>query len=132
FLKKDPQKVTEGDFLLYAIACGWFSSMAYVHHPLLSPDAPDIPHTIMKDFTDSTEKIRLGSYPSEAFAVGSRVENFEPLAVDPEVPLELVSGNDFKTADAFDFVYLTRSPRYTPESADDLIPIIREYIQVES
>ena len=49
--------------------------------------------------------------------------------VEPQIPIEIIDYNDWKAEDIkFDFVFVCRSPEYTPEESDSLIPFFREYI----
>ena len=51
------------------------------------------------------------------------------IELEPEVPFEAVSPEDFRDNGNFDFVVLCRSPGFTPVESDSLIPVISEYLR---
>jgi hypothetical protein len=52
-----------------------------------------------------------------------------PVSVEPAIPFDLISERDFQFS-GFTHMILAQSPQYTPESADQLLPIIREYFTI--
>jgi hypothetical protein len=116
--------IGEGNYLAFAIACRWISKLTYVHHPKSCDDL--MPH-YMKDNDENSGFIQLkyyGQVDVDTLQRGSQ----SPLSLEPEVPFELVPGQLFQNEQPFDRIYLARSPSYTPEAADRLIPIIKKYI----
>jgi hypothetical protein len=59
-----------------------------------------------------------------------KLYELEPDVTLPPVPFRMITLDDFAVAAPFSAGLLCRSPDYTPESSDALIPIIREYIDV--
>lgn len=51
--------------------------------------------------------------------------------VGPEVPYSRVNYPDFQYGNAFDYVFLAKSPGYTPKSADEFIDVISEYLKLD-
>lgn len=128
-----------GDYLLYAIAFRWISKLTYCSNP--KGECIDYVWTTLKDF-------------EENYCFGERVENTiqllcnyidEPLHYndsdevkerylrnsikEPEVPFEIIHSIDAVQFDGeFDYVVMAQSPNYTPESADFIMDIFREYI----
>ncbi|TAM69149.1 UPF0489 family protein [Mycobacterium sp.] len=116
--------LTEVNFLLFAIACRWINSLEYVYGPGGGSDeiAP-----VMRDFDLHANAIRLAAMTkknlSRAISSGFRhnvaVEHFEP-----EIPYEHGPRERFYADSPYDFVCLTRSPLYTPSTADPLYDAI--------
>lgn len=50
------------------------------------------------------------------------------ITLEPEVPFEAVSPDDFRDDGDFDFIVLSRSPGFTPPESDFLVPVISRYI----
>jgi hypothetical protein len=113
-----------GNYLVFAIACRWISKLTYVHNPRSSDDLT-ICH--MKDHDKNSGFIQLKYYGQadiETLIEGKQ----KPLALEPEVPFEMVSAEKYKNRKPFDRIYLAQSPPYTPEASDKLIPIIKRYM----
>jgi len=123
---RDPWSgVNEGNYLAFAIACRWISRLTYVRH---EQGGDDILPCCMKDNDENSGSIQLkyfGDVSVEALVMGDAT----PLAVEPEVPFQVIPGSRYLNEQTFDLMYLALSPSYTPESADGLIPIIREYMR---
>jgi hypothetical protein len=130
----DTDQVTPGNFLSFAVACRWVSRLTYVLHPRLQIGR-DLPNFYFKDFdTDSGylqlkgyTREQLGRYGCEPYCC-RRIPLSES-RLEPEVPFRMIRGSEFQAEEPFSHVFLTCSPEYTPATADDLIPIIREYIR---
>ncbi len=113
--------IGEGNYLAFAIACRWISKLTYVHHPECGDD---LLTCHMKNYDDNSGFVQLKYYGDTPIS-----EDRSPLALEPEVPFEKISCELFQNSGPSDWVYLAQSPSYTPESADTLIPVIREYMQ---
>jgi hypothetical protein len=118
--------LTEGNFLLFAIACRWVSSLEYVYG---EGGGGDELHCVMAGFERSANQVRLAAMTPNAF----RNWNFglsgrEPAVthLEPGVPYESGRWENFQAEAPFDFVCLTRSPRYTPTTADPLYAAIAD------
>jgi hypothetical protein len=119
----------EGDFLAIALACRWLKRVVYVHHRdwLFHVGLGDVPPIAMKNFDVAAGALQLKKLRPGADPAG-HVDARDVLELEPEVPLSVVPWEKFEASQPFEFVFLTRSPRYTPAAADALIPVIREYI----
>ena len=127
-----PNGLNQGNFLLFAVACRWIRELTYVYHPdsKIGFGLRDIPRTAMKNFDVDCQIIQLKKFNSLT-PLGIRPEDSVLVGLEPEVPLHKVAGKDFMASANFDFMFLTRSPRYTPAIADALIPVIMQYIAVD-
>jgi len=127
-----PNGLNQGNFLLFAIACRWIRELTYVYHPdcKIGAGLRDIPRTAMKNYDADGPIIQLKQLSSQ-LSLGIRPEDGDVIGLEPEVPLHPVAGKDFMATAKFDFMFLTRSPRYTPDVADALIPVIMSYIAAD-
>jgi hypothetical protein len=127
-----PNGLNQGNFVLFAIACRWIRELTYVYHPdcKIGTSLRDIPPTAMKNFDVDCQTIQPKQLNSLT-PLGTRPVDCEIVGLEPEVPLHSVAGKDFMASADFDFMFLTRSPRYTPAAADALIPLITQYMAME-
>ncbi len=124
-----PSGLNQSNFLLFAIACRWIRELTFVYHPdcKIGPGLRDIPRTAMKNYDVAGPFIQLKKLRSET-PPGIRPEDGVIVGLEPEVPLHRMAGTEFRSGAKFDFVFLTRSPRYTPAAADALVPVILSYV----
>jgi hypothetical protein len=112
--------VTEGNFLLYAIACRWINDLTYVFGEDGGSD--ELPY-VMKGFDPHADYIQLASMTeSEINRLNMRLDERQPIVshLEPEIPYRACRWQDFRADESYDFICLTRSPRYAPASADPL------------
>jgi hypothetical protein len=121
----EPHKLNPGSYLAFAIACRWVSKITFVLHPKWRNDLTWI-H--FKDYDTSSGIIQLKKYDPKTLDVLS-LEKIKPLELEPEVPFTMVKSSEYTETEQFSFVVLSRSPGYTPKSADKLIDIICRYIK---
>lgn len=127
-----------GDYLLFAIAYRWISRITYCGNPCCSCD--DYIVDTLKDFEENysfgrpvENTIQLLYNPEMDFP---EVDNSDKMRryiagsrKEPEVPLLIIpTVEDVKFDGDFDFAVLAQSPNYTPQSADFIMDIFREYI----
>lgn len=113
----ETQKLDEANYLLFALAFRWISSLDNVRNPNSRPDMPD-----RFCFEGA---IRLNS------SVAALVPALD--FHEPAIPFHVFDDwRRFRTAEKYDFVTLAISPRYTPRTADRLINVIRAYIKEDS
>lgn len=124
----DRDQIMPGNFLSFAVACQWIRRLVYVRHPKARDDLISY-H--FKDFDTRSGFIQLKRLESGVFA-GAHVKPVRELpilALEPEVPFEMIQGASFRTTRPFDFVILSRSPGFTPRESDQLIPVVSRYIE---
>jgi hypothetical protein len=121
------KEVGPGNFLAFAVACRWISQIKFVLHPGWRDDLP-ISH--FRGFSTESGYLELKKCTKEEFERShwEGLECISPLELDPPVPFETISCSEFKADGPPSFVFLAQSPGFTPETADALIPIIKEYI----
>lgn len=120
-----------GDYLLYAIAFRWISKLKYICNP--TGDGDDVHPYIMKNLEYDAEKIQLSSNKiNKATDLNDEYnwDNYlENSILEPEVDFKIVKKViDVKYEGDFDRITFCISPNYTPQSADFIIDIIKNYI----
>ena len=131
--------ISIGDYLLWAIAYGMISSITYCANP--NGDKNDYLWDTLKDFQEEyiwdkpvKNYIQLKYNREMEMPRYNSSDNYKKRYLrgamkDPEVELLIIpSIEDVKFSGEFDYAVLAQSPNYTPESADFIMDIFREYI----
>jgi hypothetical protein len=125
------QGLGAGNYLSFAIACRWLSSLNYITRPKWNKD---IAWFHFRSFDISTNIIEMKKYTLEQleefkiFCLPEHMIKFNPVEIEPEVPFLFIDSSTFESDGNYDFVFLTQSPGFTPESSDELIPVFERYI----
>ena len=107
------RKLTEANYLLFALGMRLVKSLVNVRNPFSRPDMPPF---------CGKESIKLVSSVSRLIPALDRHE--------PEIPYTVISDwRSFRADKPFELATLAISPRYSPEEADFIADIFREYIQ---
>lgn len=107
----------EGDFLLYALACGFVEKVDYVTHPSVYLNEPDIPigmdrWEIKYDRGWIDVRRFFGSRSEYCNREGERV-------MDRSIPIRMHNRDGLiQQGIAFDYLFMTHSPKFTPPSLD--------------
>lgn len=121
--------LTDGNWLMFVLACGWISNLIYVCNSFAETTNDHTPNdlmgVLMKDFDREAEYVQV---------VGTRERFWEfgrtrPKVIDhrdPPVPFTTNVWREYQAWEPFDIVCLTRSPQYTPAEADPIFDAIRE------
>lgn len=110
-------QLDEANYLLFALAFRYISSLDNIRNP---KSRPDIPREIL--LPDQADKIQLVSFASRLF---EGVNGAEPI-----IPFNVYEDYTAFKADApYDFVTLAISPRYAPKEADELVQVVERYIK---
>lgn len=113
------KQLDEANYLLFALAFRWVDALENVRNP---KSRPDIPGFAQKDEEGKYSSIRLSSFTSELFEAQNGKE--------PQLPFRVFDDyHAFRANEDFDFISLAISPRYAPKEADELVPLIAEYIK---
>lgn len=125
----DPKKVYMGNYLAYAMACGWIEKIDFVLHKDWSNDILSV-H--LKNFADSEEMFQLKGYSKDTDIGMSYQRIIEgkipPKTLDKEIPYSLIPWEKYQTKEKYDYMVFCQSPGYTPKSADFMLDIIKEYM----
>lgn len=111
----DQHKLDEANYLLFALAFRWVSSLDNIRNP---KSRQDIPQDILDG---SPDVIRLRSLTSAMFESKNGPEPAIPFHVYNDYTL-------FRNHEPWDFISLAISPRYAPAEADDLVSIFQRYM----
>ncbi len=132
--------ISIGDYLLWAIAYRMISSITYCANP--NGDKNDYLWDTLKDFQEEyiwdkpvKNYIQLKYNREMEMPRYNSSDNYKKRYLqgaikDPEVELLIIpSVEDVRFYGDFDYAVLAQSPNYTPESADFIMDIFREYIE---
>jgi hypothetical protein len=114
--------LNEGNFLLYALACRWLDSLEYVYGPGGGGD--ELVYAL-RDFDREADEVQLKAISSEAAKRPLDFRGWDVLHLEPGVPYRRHEADKYQAGTGFDLIFLTRSPLYTPASADALFDAIR-------
>jgi len=122
--------VTPENYLLFAIAFGWIRSLSFVAQHTWRPDVLEI---LYRDHeANGSGTVQLGRYDrlllGPALEMGTPMP--APLSLDPPVPLRVQGPGDYREADSFDRMVVSRSPSYTPPATDGLLGIVADYMTI--
>ena len=113
----EQKQLDEANYLLFALAFRWISSLENVRNPR---SRPDIPREILGDETGDV--IRLTSFAARLLEQKNGPEPMIPFRVYPDY-------RDFISSGPYDFVTVAISPRYAPREADALLPLLEGYVR---
>ena len=124
---RDTWCVRDNNFIAYALACRWIGKLTYVTHPDCQDD---VQWLHMKNFDTRSGFVQMKRF-EPGFA--ERLDHFLdvkklPFEPEPEIPLQVVPRHEYRAADAPDFIFLARSPNYTPATADPLFDALKGLI----
>jgi hypothetical protein len=122
-----PKALNSGNYLLGALANRWLASLLYVHPTdPTSPQKPfppgDLPPQVFLNSDWRSKQIQLRGYKKG----DSLLAHPAPVVVEPCVSFDLIADRDWEFS-GFTHMVVAQSPQYTPQAADLLLPVIREY-----
>lgn len=121
--------LTDGNWLMFALASGWISNLTYVTNSCAETSdgrrPNDLMSMLMQDFDMQADHLQV---------VGTREQSWigrwgHPKVIDhrdPPVPFTTNVWREYQASEPFDIVCLTRSPEYTPADADPIFHAIIE------
>jgi hypothetical protein len=136
-LRNNPKRdgaygLSEGNYVSFALACRWISEFKYVQHPSTRSSnhggLPDIGDSFFEDNDPERDTIQLKVYPSEIEVGIRRITEYEPVALEPTVPISYFDRDTFVSTDSYSFLFAAISPSYTPKTTDRIIPVIEKFI----
>jgi len=127
------QDLDPGNFLLYAMACRLVKELNFIFPP---GGGKDVPSILYKDYDKNSRALQLkkftGLQMSELLEDQEHLERFTPAGVEPAVPFRIVPYHEFRSVGDYDLIFLAKSPTFTPVESDVLIPVILEYMDMET
>ncbi len=115
--------MTDGSYLAFAVGCRWISDLT------ICPGGGDIHPYIMEGWDPRSGTIRmprLDDTELRGLIQAWAKPTFPEDRLEPPVPLTLISRDDFFAPEPFDFIFLARSPAFTPAEADPIYDAVRE------
>jgi len=118
----------DGNFLLFAIACGWVSHLTYIHHP---QRFNDIPMSIFPNDVPESGTIQLYCWPiqemnADPYAYWKRPSMGIP---EPPVGFSRVLVDQFNNQQQISLAFVAKSPSYTISAVDNFYPILHKYLR---
>ncbi|MBQ6235871.1 MAG: UPF0489 family protein [Clostridia bacterium] len=111
------KQLDEANYLLFALAFRWIDALTLVRDPFSRPDLPPF----CERGGEGYRPIRLCSFVSKLFE-----ERYGP---EPEIPLTVYNDpGAVHIREPFACMNLAISPRYAPQEADALVPVIARYM----
>ena len=109
------KQLDEANYLLFALAFRWIRSLDNIRNPKSRRDFPEELRSKNGDIclTSFPAKLMEGSNGTEPVIVYREYADYRAYAVE----------------EPFDYMTVAVSPRYAPEEADGLLPLLMEYIQ---
>lgn len=124
-LEENSCKINIGNYLLFALAYRWISNIVYCSNP--KGETGDIPEKLIlgkAPHNKLEEKVQLNLQLRSSQEIEAREKSEEP-----EVPLLILPQIDHVNFKGdFDYITVAQSPNYTPQNADYILDIIREYM----
>ncbi len=121
--------LTDGNWLMFALACGWLSNLTYVTNSCAEASdgarPGDLMYVLMQDFDLQAEDLQVVG-TREDFLQNSRGRPKVIDHRDPPVPFTTNVWREYQASESFDIVCLTRSPEYTPADADSIFDAVVE------
>lgn len=113
-----------GNYLLFALVFRWISDLTYCGNP--NWDCGDFPAEIIKggmsgNGIDEITDLYIQLKPRNLAIGDTSREPMIPFKVCPRIEDVCYKGD-------FDFVSIAKSPNYTPQNADYILEVIKEYI----
>ncbi|WP_164684706.1 UPF0489 family protein [Brevibacillus reuszeri] len=123
------KKVYMGNYLAYALACGWISEINFVLHDDWDND---IISAHLKNFSYEDKMFQLKGY-AQGIDIGMLYERIidgtiSPTKKDKEIPFILTPWREYQAQEKYDYIVFCQSPGYTPKASDFMLQIIKEYI----
>lgn len=116
--------LNDANHLAFAIACRWISELTYVYGEGGGSDELTL---VMQGFDPRADQVQLPRFRRDDLdAIQRRHEQSAVVAYEPPVPYRSLPWDTFRADGPYDFVCLTRSPPYTPPTADAIFDAIRE------
>lgn len=119
------RKLGDGNFLAFALACGWISKYIYLY-PLnwindicyLFMQGNDLDSNYLQMKAINNSQIETMNY-----LIGQKVDIH--IKTDPPIPFVRIPAIKYRNNREFDYVFLSRSPAFSPQPLDELYDFIK-------
>lgn len=127
-LDLDSYALTDGNWLMFALACGWLSNLTYVTNSCAETSdgrrPGDLMSVLMQNFDMQADYLQVVGSQEDWIGRWGRPKTIDHR--DPPVPFITNVWREYRASEPFDIVCLTRSPEYTPEEADPIFDAISD------
>jgi hypothetical protein len=130
FPRRGAAGLNPGNFIIFLAACGWLDRVRFVTHPQWQDD---IQHVYMHNFDSFSGAIQLKKYNPQTLRDAPITKPLDKIEheLEPAIPFEIIGRENYSADGPFDFVFLTRSPGFTPRFADTIFDWIKiNYLRV--
>jgi len=126
---RGPKALNSGNFIIFLAACRWLKCVNF-YYPVGWKN--EIQHVFMKDFSAYSPFIQLKRYNSEDIALAGVSAPLDkiPHELEPGIPFTCLPAKAMQPGAPYDWVFLTRSPAFTPKSADAAFDFISGYLEL--
>ena len=115
----EKKHVHSGNYLTFAIAWGWVSSLVWIP---LCKQVKDPPKW---DADARSVLIQLKKREGES----SPIRDLSRIDRERSIPFKILPWQKFRTSETFDYIALSRSPNFTPPESDRLITVVEGYMK---
>jgi hypothetical protein len=122
--QRGPNALNAGNFIIFLAACRLLREVTFVSHVNWHDDYGS---AYMQHFDPHSEALQLKRFDPGALQGVLGLQHV-PHQNEAPIPFRRTSRADFQLRAIPDLMFLTRSPGYTPQSADTLYDDIAEYI----
>lgn len=117
--------LNRGNFLLFLIAQGWVFELNFINHAKWN--FHDINQILIFKREDRCNCIRIQYYEDCSNVAANKQEDGMSIGI-LGCDFHKIDYRLFNNPHRYDYVFLTKSPNYSPPSSDSLIPTIEQYI----
>lgn len=127
--KRGARHLNCGNFIVFLAACGLLERVTFVAHPAWQDDYNGL---YMKDFDLGSEALQLKRFEKSVIDESKLLTPLYdlPHEVEAAVPFVRVNRDDYHAEHKPDLLFVTRSPGYTPASADPLFEALARRIEL--
>lgn len=113
------KQVHSGNFISFAIVFGWIDSLTWVTHA-----------KYFKDLSKYHDGTGYGTAPADKEIDKTATERDLPVAKgEHRARFRILPWDKFRTDEPFDYMALSRSPKFTPPESDSLVTVIAGYMK---
>ncbi len=122
--------INKGNYLLAAIACGWVEKLTFIPCEFSARPLDVPPHICPNDDIHCGEIQLRKCDGAKATKLNSNYFRWQDCTINvlPSLPFEISEQSEWSNSASFDCIVLSKSPNFTPPTADKLIPVIANYL----
>lgn len=121
-------KVWMGNYLSYAMACGWVSDINFVVPEFWDNE---MIRCHLKNFSDDSTAFQFKGFKNIDIVMSYErilTGGITPDTIDDEISFKIIRNKEYQEKENFDYIIFCQSPSYTPKKADYMLEVIKPYI----